>query len=583
MWHPYNHGMPARNGSVHVAKIVRRHKGKQYITYLLRRSYRDGKKVLHETLGNISHLPERLIEIIRRSLQGEEFVSVDEAFRTTRSLPHGHIDAVLRMIRKLRLDRLIASKRSRQRNLVLAMIVQRIVLPCSKLATTRDWHTTTLAAELGVEDAEADDLYAAMDWLLRRQKAIEKKLAERHLCEGGVVLYDVSSSYYTGRSCSLARHGHDRDGKKGHPIIVYGVLTDAEGLPVAVEVYPGNTGDPTTVPDQVQKLRTRFGLSRVVLAGDRGMLTETQIETLKKYPELGWISALRSEAIRKLIAKGTLGRSLFDEVNLAEIHSPDFPGERLAACYNPLLADERGRRREELLVATEKELEKLGRQVARRTKRPMPQADIALKAGRFINRFKMAKHFRLTIGEGTFAWQRDQESIQRETQLDGIYVIRTSEPQQRLCAEDSVRCYKLLTNVEQAFRSLKSQLKVRPIHHRIDDRVRAHILICLLAYYVQWHLKRAWAPLLFEEEHLSTDRRRRDPVAPAEPSAKTQRKKATRQTDDELPVHSFETLIQELGTRCRNTCLLASDPSQSFQQLTDMTVLQAEAFKLLKV
>ncbi len=575
--------MPARNRSVHVAKIVRRHKGKQYVTYLLRRSYRDGKKVLHETLGNISHLPDRLIEIIRRSLRGEEFVSAEEAFRTTRSLPHGHVDVVLRMIRKLGLEKMIAWKRSRQRDLVLAMIVQRVIFPCSKLATTRDWHTTTLAEELGVEDAQAEDLYAAMDWLLRRQKSIEKKLAERHLAEGGLVLYDVSSSYYTGRTCSLARHGHDRDGKKGHPIIVYAVLTDAEGCPVAVAVYPGNTGDPTTVPDQVQKLRAEFGLSRVVLAGDRGMLTQTQIDTLKKHPELGWISALRSEAIRQLIAKGTLGRSLFDEVNLAEIHSPDFPGERLVACYNPLLADQRGRRREELLAATEKELEKLGRQVARRTKRPMPQAEIALKAGRFINRFKMAKHFRLTIGEGTFAWQRDQESIQRETQLDGIYVIRTSEPQQRLCAEDSVRYYKLLTNVEQAFRSLKSQLKVRPIHHRIDDRVRAHILICLLAYYVQWHLKRAWAPLLFEEEDLSADRGRRDPVAPAEPSAKTQRKKAARQTADHLPVHSFETLIQELGTRCRNTCLLASDLSHSFQQLTEMTSLQAEAFKLLKV
>jgi len=575
--------MPARSGSVHVAKIVRRHHGKEYVTFLLRRSYRDGKKVLHETLGNISHLPERLIDIIRRSLRGEEFVSVEEAFRTTRSLPHGHIDAVLKMIRKLRLDRLIAPKPSRQRNLVLAMIVERIVFPCSKLATTREWHTTTLAEELAVEDAGADDLYAAMDWLLRRQKPIEKKLAERHLVKGGLVLYDVSSSYYTGRTCSLARHGHDRDGKKGHPIIVYGVLTDGEGRPVAVEVYPGNTGDPTTVPDQVEKLRARFGLSRVVLAGDRGMLTQTQIETLKEHPELGWISALRSEAIRQLIAKGTLARSLFDEVNLAEIHSPDFPDERLVACYNPLLADERGRRREELLAATEKELEKLSRQVARRTKRPMPQAEIALKAGRFINRFKMAKHIRLTIAEGTFAWQRDQESIQRETQLDGIYVIRTSESEKRVSAEDGVRSYKLLANVEQTFRSLKSQLTVRPIRHRIDDRVRAHILICLLAYYVQWHLKRAWAPLLFEEEDLSADRRRRDPVAPAKPSAKTQRKKATQQTDDGLPVHSFETLVRELGTRCRNTCVLASDPSQSFQQLTEMTALQAEAFKLLKV
>jgi transposase len=352
---------------------------------------------------------------------------------------------------------------------------------------------------------------------------------------------------------------------------------------VAVAVYPGNTGDPTTVPDQVQKLRARFGLLRVVLTGDRGMLTQTQIETLEKHPELGWISALRSQAIRQLIAKGTLERSLFDEVNLAEIHSPDCPGERLVACYNPLLADERGRRREELLAATEKELEKLGRQVARRTKRPMPQAEIALKAGRFINRFKMAKHFRLTIGEGTFAWQRDQQSIQRETQLDGIYVIRTSEPETELSADDAVRNYKRLAEVEQAFRSLKSiDLLVRPIRHRTEDHVRAHVLVCLLAYYVQWHLKQAWAPLLFEDEQLPADRATRDPVAPAQPSASAKRKKATHRTADDLPVHSFATLLAELATRCRHTCVPAGGSLEAtFTKLTDATPLQTEAFRLL--
>lgn len=573
--------MSARNRSVHVAKIVRRYRDKQYVTYLLRRSYRDGKKVLHETLGNISHLPERLIDIIRRSLRGEQFVSAGEAFRTTRSLPHGHVEAVLKMARKLELDKLIAAKRCPERDLVMAMIVQRIIFPCSKLAATRDWQTTTLAEELGVEDADVDALYSAMDWLLSRQKSIERKLAERHLAEGGLVLYDVSSSYYTGRTCSLARRGHDRDGKKGYPIIVYGLLTDAEGRPVAVEVYPGNTGDPTTVPDQVEKLRVRFGLLWVVLVGDRGMLTETQIDSLKAHPGLGWISALRSRQIRQLIDKGALDRSLFDEVDLAEIHSPDFPGERLVACYNPLLAEQRSRCREELLLATEKELRKLARQVARRTKKPMGKKEIALAAGKFINRFKVAKHFRLTIEDGNFAWSRDPVSINREIQLDGIYVIRTSEPEKRLSAEDSVRNYKRLTNVEQAFRSLKSQLEVRPIRHRIDDRVRAHILICLLAYYLQWHLKRAWAPLLFEEEDLENDRRCRDPVAPAESSPKTKRKKATRQTIHHLPVHSLDTLLNELGTRCRNTHVLASDASHSFQQVTEMNPLQAEAFKLL--
>ena len=575
--------MSARTGSVHVAKIVRRYGDKQYVTYLLRRSYRDGNKVLHETLGNISHLPERLIDIIRRSLRGEQFVSTQEAFRTTRSLPHGHVEAVLEMVRKLELDKLIAAKRCPERDLVMAMIVQRILFACSKLATTRHWHSTTLAEELGVRDADVNALYAAMDWLLPRQKSIERKLAQRHLTEGALVLYDVSSSYYTGRTCSLARPGHDHDGKKGYPIIVYGLLTDAQGRPVAVQVYPGNTGDPTTVPDQVEKLRVRFGLLRVVLAGDRGMLTETQIDSLKAHPGLGWISALRSRRIRQLIDKGALQRSLFDEVDLAQIHSPDFPGERLVACYNPLLAERRSGCREELLAATEKELRKLARQVARRTKKPLGKKDIALAAGKFINRFKVAKHFRLTIEDGGLAWRREQVSIERETQLDGIYVIRTSQPEKGLSAEDSVRNYKRLTNVEQAFRSLKSELEVRPIRHWIDNRVRAHILICLLAYYLQWHLKRAWAPLLFEEEDLENARRSRDPVAPAESSPEVKRKKATRQTIHHLPVHSLETLLQQLGTRCRNTHVLASDASHSFEQVTEMNPLQAEAFKLLEL
>jgi transposase len=551
--------------------------------YLLRESYREGGKVKNRTLANLSHLPIPQIELIRRVLKGETLVSPSQAFSIHRSLPHGHVEIVLGMIRKLGLDRMIGSRRSRQRDLVVAMIAQRLLFPCSKLATTRHWHATTLAEELGVVDADENELYAALDWLLERQVPIEQKLAKKHLMQGSLVLYDVTSSYYEGRTCPLARYGHDRDGKGHRPIVVYGVLCDAEGRPVAVDVYPGNTGDPTTVPDQVTKLREQFGLSRVILVGDRGMLTQTQIEALKKHPGLGWISALRSGSIRQLMAAGDLQRSLFDETNLAEIRSPEFPGERLVACYNPFLADERGRKREELLAATEKELAKLARQVARRTKRPMGQTDIALKAGRIVNRFKVAKHFELSIADGVFTFTRNTASIEQESQLDGIYVIRASQPAEELSAEDAVRNYKRLAEVEQAFRSLKSiDLLVRPIHHRTEDHVRAHVFICLLAYYVQWHLKQAWAPLLFEDEQLSVDRATRDPVAPAKPSASVNRKKATHRTADGLPVHSFGTLLAELATRCRHTCVPAGGSAEAtFTKLTNATPLQTEAFRLL--
>lgn len=551
--------------------------------YLLRESYREGGKVKNRTLANLSHLPLEQIELIRRVLKGEMLVSPSKAFSIGRSRPHGHVEIVLGVIRKLGLDRIIASRRSRPRDLVVAMIAQRLLFPCSKLATTRHWHTTTLAEELGVADANENELYAALDWLLQRQASIEQKLAKKHLKDGSLVLYDVSSSYYEGRTCPLARYGHDRDGKRDRPIVVYGVLTDIEGRPVAVDVYPGNTGDPTTVPDQVTKLRKRFALSRVILVGDRGMLTQTQIDALEGHPELGWISALRSGSIRQLMVSGDLQRSLFDETNLAEIRSPEFPGERLMACYNPLLADERGRKREELLVATEKELAKLARQVSRRTKRPMSQTEIALKAGRIVNRFKVAKHFELSITDGGFDYARQPASIEKESQLDGIYVIRTSEPDTELSADDAVRHYKRLAEVEQAFRSLKSiDLLVRPIRHRTEAHVRAHILVCLLAYYIQWHLKRAWASLLYEDEQLPADRATRDPVAPAKPSASAKRKKATHRTVDAVPVHSFGTLVAELATRCRHTCVPAGGLAEAtFTKLTDATPLQTKAFRLL--
>ena len=487
------------------------------------------------------------------------------------------------MIRKLELDDLIASEPSRQRELVVAMIVERLVFPSSKLANTRHWHDSTLAEELNVAAATENQLYDAMDWLLKRQSAIEKKLAKRHLSNGAMVLYDVSSSYYEGKTCPLARFGHDRDGKTGLPIIVYGVLTDADGRPVAVHVYPGNTGDPKTVPDQVETLTKRFGLSNVVLVGDRGMLTQTQIDTLKQHPGLGWISALRSGSIRRLLADGLLVKKDLEAQRLAEITSPEFPGERLVACYNAQLAEQRRQKRQELLAATQAELETLAASVARASKKPETAAEIGVRAGKIINHYKVAKHFTLTIRDGHLGWARKEPAITNEEMLDGIYVIRTSEPVERLTAADSVRSYKRLGLVEQAFRSLKGiDLLVRPIHHRTADRVRAHILLCLLAFHVEWHLRQAWEPLLFEDEELSQTRRVRDPVAPAQASPSAKQKKQTHKTPEGLPVQSFRTLIAHLGTRCRNTCVVAAgDTESTFHQLTETDALQAEALRLI--
>jgi transposase len=577
--------MAARGGAVHVATTKRVYKGKTYVTHLLRRSHRKGNTVTHETLGNLSHLPDQLIDVIKRSLKGETFVPAADAFKITRSLPHGHVEAVLTMIRKLALDDLIAAEPSRRRDLVLAMIAERLVFPSSKLANTRHWHDTTLAEELEVADATEDQLYDAMDWLLERQSAIEKKLAKRHLSDGALVLYDVTSSYYEGKTCPLARFGHDRDGKTGLPIIVYGALTDADGRPVAVQVYPGNTGDPKTVPGQVEALTKRFGLSRVVLVGDRGMLTQTQIDVLKKHPGLGWISALRSGSIRRLLVDGLLVRNDLEAQRLAGITSPEFPGERLVACYNLQLAEQRRQKRQDLLAATQAELEALAASVAKSVKRPETAAEIGVRAGKIINHFKVAKHFTLTIRDGHLGWSRKQDAIANEELLDGIYVIRTSEPADQLTAADGVRSYKRLALVEQAFRCLKGiDLLVRPIHHRTADRVRAHILLCLPAYYVEWHLRQAWEPLLFEDEELVVDRCTRDPVAPARASESARRKKKTHTTPGGLPVQSFRTLMAHLGTRCRNTCVVSADPNHTpFHQVTEADVLQAEALRLVKM
>jgi transposase len=550
---------------------------------LLREGWRDGKKTHKRTLANLSAWPPHKIDLFRRVLRDELLVSPAALFETERTLPHGHVEAVLGTIKTLGLETVLAAKRSRERDLVVAMIAERLLHPCSKLATTRLWHTTTLAEELAVEDADEDDLYAAMDWLLARQDRIEQKLAARHLTDGAVVLYDVSSSYYEGRTCPLARFGHDRDGHTGRPIIVYGVLTDRDGRPIAVSVYPGNTGDPTTVRDQVDTLRARFGLVRVVLVGDRGMLTQPQIEMLKTAPGLGWISALTSVAIRKLVMHGALQLSLFDHQHLAEISSPDFPGERLLACYNPVLAEERRRKRQALLDATEQGLTKLARHVARRTKKPLAASAIGLKAGKILERHKVGKHYQLTMGEGTFQWLRREEAIVAEAKLDGIYVIRTSEPTERFSAADTVRTYKSLSQVERAFRCLKGiDVLVRPIRHRTEARVPAHIFLCVLAYYVEWHMRRALAPILFEDHDLPAARPHRDPVLPAQPTASAKAKKATHTTQDGLPVHSFESLIAELASRARNTYRLKSDDSKlTFKQIPTPTPIQRRAYELL--
>lgn len=550
---------------------------------LLREAWREGKKIRKRTIANLTHWPSAKVEALRCVLKNETLVASKEAFIIERSLPHGHVEAVLGTIKKLGLDRLIASTGCRERDLVLAMIVERLIHPCSKLATTRLWHMTTLSEELGVSDADEDDLYEAMDWLLGRQQRIEKKLAVRHLSEGSLVFYDVTSSYYEGRSCPLARFGHDRDGKKGRPIIVYGLMTNGEGCPVAVEVYPGDTGDPSTVADQAEKLRKGFGLSHLVLVGDRGMLTQTQIEKLKEYSGLGWISALRSHAIRDLVENGYLQMSLFDQKDLAEIRSPEFPSERLVACFNPLLAEERGRKRQELLRATEKELGRIAKQVAGRTRTPLGKDEIGRKVGKVIGRFKVGKHFMVTIGEGSFSFVRNEVQIQREEALDGIYVIRTSESVEHLSAEDTVRSYKNLAQVERAFRSFKGiDLLIRPIWHHTEDHVRAHIFICMLAYYVEWHMRKALSPLLFNDEELDENRKKRDPVKPAPVSASAKKKKTQRLTPEGLVVQSFDTLLKEFGTRCRNRCQIKSGPKGStFYQVTEMTPLQNRAFQLL--
>lgn len=635
---------------------------------LLRESYREGKQVKTRTLANLSALPPAAIEVLRRTLRGEQLLGIDDLFEIVPngSPAHGHVEAVRQAMKRLDFDSLIAVRSSPERERVVAMVVARILEPQSKLATTRWWHATTLPELFGVAEATEDDLYEAMDWVLRRQEQIEQKLAARHLQAGGLALFDLTSSYFEGATCPLAEWGNNRDGKKGKLQVNYGVLTDRQGIPVGVSIFAGNTGDAKTLLPQVMNVKERFGLEAFTIVGDRGLIRQGQIDQLREIEGLDWITALRSDGIEKLLRAGAIQMDLFDERNLFELRHPEWPGERLIACRNPELARRRAHKRQALLEATQKELQKVRQMVVRgrleeveaiaarvqkilkpyqvgqyysvelreegfdfKVDRAAMQADlerlrggeavrrrrerwqqhiekidqqlqrlrerigkgslhgqdkIGVRVGKVINKYKVGKHFKLDVSENDFHFEIDQQKVAAEAALDGIYVIRTSLPVERMSAEDTVRGYKLLTQVERTFRSFKTiDLNVRPIRHRLEDRVRAHIFLCMLAYYVQWHMMQAWRPLLFADEDQQA-KAYRDPVAAAQRSEAALRKVHTLKLDDGSPVHSFRTLLAELGGIVRNTCLRkgAGAVEPTFAMITPPNPTQARAYELLK-
>jgi transposase len=636
---------------------------------LLRESYREHGKVKNRTLANLSSLPPHSIDILRRSLKGENLVSTD-AFEIVEngSPAHGHVDTVLTAMRRLDFSRLICSRRSRQRDLVVAMVAARILEPQSKLATTLWWADTTLPEVLNVTDADEDDLYSAMDWLLERQGNIENKLAERHLENNALALYDLTSSYFEGQTCPLAALGHNRDGKKGKLQVNYGLLTNRKGIPVAVSVYKGNTGDPKTLMPQVEKMQDAFGIKQFVMVGDRGMLTQKQIDVIDDIDGVDWIGALRPEAIKKLITNGAIQTGLFDEQNLFELKHPDFPGERLIACRNAELAHKRATKRDSLLKATVKELDKVrgmvlrgrlsGRKkigvrvrallkkyrigkhfkldirddgfnykineqaliaeiaaksksnqelIEKRLKRSRGhiesiakqlakvrqkidqgqlhgQDNIGVRVGKVIDKYKVGKHFKLDIRDNDLSFEVNRQTVKEEAQLDGIYIVRTSLSKQRMDADETVRSYKLLSQAERAFRSFKTvDLMVRPIHHRLEDRVRAHIFLCMLAYYVQWHMMEAWRPLLYADEEQDL-KALRDPVAAAKRSDSAMKKVGTKQLDDGSRVYSFQGLLDHLAAIVRATCRCPGDNDKSaiFTMITNPNPKQQKAYDLLK-
>jgi Transposase DDE domain len=579
---------------MHVSTTRRHYTGKDgrervYETHLLRRSFRDGAKVGNETLANLSHLPAEAIAALRAVLAGQHVALAGEGFMLERSRPHGHVAAVHAMARALGFPALLGEP-GRMRDLAMALLIARVVRPGSKLATRRWWADTTLAVDLGVADASRDEVYAALDWLAARQDAIEAQLARRHLADGAdgadgdggprMALFDLSSSWVTGKHCPLAAFGYSRDARHDHPQITYGLLTDRRGRPVAVRVFPGNTGDPTAFTQIPALLRESFGLREVVVVGDRGMLTTARVEQLREAGGFGWVTALRAPAVAALAAdSGPLQLSLFDQQNLAEITHPDYPGERLVCCRNPALAAERARKRSELLAATETALSKIAAAVA--AARLVDPVKIGLRVGKAIAKHKMAKHFTLDIGPGRFTFTRDTAAINAEAALDGIYVLRTTVPTEQMTTAGVVRAYKNLANVERDFRSLKTiDLDLRPIHHHTETRVRAHVLLCMLAGYLVWHLREALAPLTFTDEHPPE---RSDPVAPARRSAHADRKAATKTTTDGGEARGFRDLLDHLGTLTRNTvAVTVAGHTTHFEQLTVPTRTQQRAFELLR-
>jgi len=578
-------GMAKRGGSAHVATIKTKGKdGAVYTSHLLRRSYRESGKVRHENLGNLSHLPAEIIDVIRAMLGGRRLVDLDEDFEICRSLPHGHVAAVLGVLRDLDLERLLGRDRCRERDLVVAMICQRLIGPGSKLSATRRFAQTTLGSELSLGEVKEAELLAAMDWLVERQDRIERTLARRHLPGDGddnaFVLYDLSSSYMEGRCCPLATLGYSRDGVKGKLQINYGLICSPEGRPVGVRVHEGRITDQQTVPDTVRMIQQDFGIEQVVFVGDRGMITQAHAATFKEQG-VDFISALKSVQIRSLVNCGDLQLSLFDQVNLAEITSPLFPGERLVVCRNPAVAAQRARKRAELLAATEIELEKVKASVhgPRGRLRGAQAGQIGERAGKISNKYKVAKHFTLLIADGAFAYERKTKQINSEASLDGLYAIRTTLPADRLAAAPAVRAYKQLKMAERAFGTMKDTIEIRPIHHHLETRVRAHVFLCMLAYYVAFELGARLPELLFTDE---TPLAPADPVKPATRSRSAHAKAGSATTPDGYPAHTLTDLLADLGTLCRNTVRIGT-AEHTFTRLTTPTPLQAHALQLLDV
>jgi len=577
---------------MHIESVPNR---KSHPTILLRESYRADGKVKKRTIANLTDWPEQLVEGLRTLLRGGVALArADEALTISRSLPHGHVAAVLGTAERLGLAKLLTERRGgrasrRARDLVMALIVNRVIAPASKLATVRALNPETAASSLGerlgLGEVGEREIYESLDWLLDQQERIENGLAKRHLVGGTLALYDVSSSYLEGRCCELAKHGYSRDHRPDRPQIVYGLLCNRDGCPVAIEVFEGNTADPTTLSSQVEKLKRRFGLDRVVVVGDRGMITSARIREDLEPAGLNWITALRAPKIQELANGGPLQLSLFDDRDLAEIASPDYPGERLIVCRNPLLAAERRRKREDLLAATERDLSRIKLAVERKRAPLRGQAEIGLDVGAVLDKHKMGKHYDLTITDTSFVYRRKEEAIAGEARLDGLYVIRTNVPATALTAEQAVGTYKSLAQVERAFRCLKTiDLEIRPVFHWTAPRVRAHVLLCMLAYYVEFHMRSRLAPILFDDhDRAAAAAERRSIVAPAVRSPAAKRKVATRRTDDGLPVHSFRSLINDLATLCLNKVSLPSNRKYRFDLPTNPTPLQARAFELLGV